>query len=355
MKIGFLSEKSAYGFFPTLSKMLVRKGHEISCFLHAASGKNFAGALNYVSMNSDALVYYGDRQTLFNALKSEYEVDETQSAFELNDTLYIVMDEFSEDFISEHVVPTLNAKSKTLYTTAIYKTIGNTEEQIKERLKNQIKNKSRMAFAFYPSSDECEVDVRYSSQTARDNVESILRGVDHALADVTYSRGDSTLAEQVFRLLKSQGKTLSCAESFTGGKIASEITLIPGASEVFKECVVAYSNEAKTRLLGVKEATIAEKGAVGAETAYEMASGVFMKSGCDVCIATTGNAGPTAEKEGEQGVCFIAVGDAKEIRVFHHKFAGDRKQVTESGVRYALYHLYRLLKTSRESADQNRI
>ena len=106
-------------------------------------------------------------------------------------------------------------------------------------------------------------------------------------------------ARNVVQLLKARGKTLTTAESCTGGLISAEITSVPGSSEVFGFGLCTYANEAKMKLLGVNASTLETEGAVSLTTAMEMAVGARELSGADYAVSVTGIAGPdggTAEK-----------------------------------------------------------
>ncbi len=100
-------------------------------------------------------------------------------------------------------------------------------------------------------------------------------------------------AENVVQLLKERGFTLATAESCTGGLISAEITSVSGSSDVFGFGVCTYANEAKMKLLGVREETLAAVGAVSEETAMQMAKGIRKLSGADIAVSVTGIAGPT--------------------------------------------------------------
>lgn len=100
---------------------------------------------------------------------------------------------------------------------------------------------------------------------------------------------ENTLVE----LLNRAGKTIATCESCTGGLISKLITNVSGASSVFGYGVCTYANEAKMKLLGVKEETLSKHGAVSEKTAIEMAKGMLELSGADIAISTTGIAGPT--------------------------------------------------------------
>ena len=106
----------------------------------------------------------------------------------------------------------------------------------------------------------------------------------------------------------AKGITISTAESCTGGYISNIITNIPGASEVFKGGVVAYSNELKISTLWVNERTLVDHGAVSRETASEMSRGIRDRTGSDIGIAVTGVAGPGGGTEEKPvGTVYISV------------------------------------------------
>ena len=112
----------------------------------------------------------------------------------------------------------------------------------------------------------------------------------------------------VVGLLARRGKTLALAESCTGGLIANRITNVPGASEIFPGGIVAYSNEAKRRFLGVRAKTLAQHGALSDAVAREMAAGARKKFGADFAIAVTGIAGPGGGTKNKLvGTVFIAL------------------------------------------------
>lgn len=114
-------------------------------------------------------------------------------------------------------------------------------------------------------------------------------------------------AAEVLRLLQARGETLAVAESLTGGLVAAEVTAVPGASRVFRGSVTAYATELKHEVLGVDGTLLAERGAVDAEVALQMAAGVRKVMGADWGIATTGVAGPEPQDGQAVGTVFVAV------------------------------------------------
>lgn len=121
--------------------------------------------------------------------------------------------------------------------------------------------------------------------------------------------------EELVEMLKKKGLHISSAESCTGGLFSAYLTAVPGASDVFEETVVTYSNEAKMRELGVRRQTLESVGAVSPETAAEMARGIRRRTGADIGIGITGIAGPgggTTEKP--VGTVYISASSEKGER-----------------------------------------
>ncbi len=150
--------------------------------------------------------------------------------------------------------------------------------------------------------------------------------------------GGAQLEEVVVHRLATLRKTLATAESCTGGGLANKITSVPGASEVFIEGFVTYSNAAKTRSLGVPADLIREHGAVSAPVARAMAEGAMRAAGTDLALATTGIAGPGGgSPEKPVGTVFIALAlRGGETRVEKHSYPTDRAMFKELAAQAAL-------------------
>jgi nicotinamide-nucleotide amidase len=155
------------------------------------------------------------------------------------------------------------------------------------------------------------------------------------------SKSIEALAGALVAELLAAGKTLSTAESCTGGWVAKAVTDIPGSSGCFACGIVSYSDEAKQALLGVDPATIRQYGAVSEATVREMARGALALSGADLAVAISGIAGPgggSADKPvGTVWFCFASrtSGEAGADAVLHH-LDGDRGAVRRRSVVLAL-------------------
>ena len=133
------------------------------------------------------------------------------------------------------------------------------------------------------------------------------------------------LQKEVGKTIKAKGKTLALAESISGGLAGSMITDVPGASEFFRASLVAYSNEAKVRLLAVNETTMQAHGTVSEEVVTEMADGVRGVVGADIGAACTGVAGPKGGSAAVPvGTVWFAVTDGFKRITEKKVFEGDR-------------------------------
>jgi len=153
-------------------------------------------------------------------------------------------------------------------------------------------------------------------------------------------------AKRAGELLKQMGLTLSLAESCTGGLIAHRITNIPGSSNYFLGGVVAYSNEAKEKIVGVPHETLLRYGAVSEESARAMAEGARRLLASDLALAVTGIAGPTGgTPEKPVGLVYIALAAEEEMRCERHIWSGDRLQNKAQSAEAALEMLIAYLGT----------
>lgn len=150
------------------------------------------------------------------------------------------------------------------------------------------------------------------------------------------SDNTGVLARMLLDRARERMMTIAVAESLTGGMLAASLVDIPGASDAFLGGVVTYTNEMKTRQLGVDSQLLASSGAVCEQVAAQMAAGVTERFGATVSIATTGVAGP-GESEGKPaGTVFIACCFAGQTTVKRYQFSGGRSRVREQTVAAAL-------------------
>ena len=162
--------------------------------------------------------------------------------------------------------------------------------------------------------------------------------------DNIYGYDDETISSVIGKLLNQKGATVATAESCTGGLIGNMITEVSGSSAYYKGGIVAYSNELKERLLGVRHETLEQYGAVSEETAIEMARGCLAVTGADYAIATTGISGPTgATEEKPLGLVYVAVASHGEVVCNRYVFTTTRQQHQQRTANQALFDLYKQL------------
>ena len=169
-----------------------------------------------------------------------------------------------------------------------------------------------------------------SKQEEEARIEAELTKLRPILGDALYSEQDDTLQECIGRLLAESGKTVSAAESCTGGTISALFTAVPGSSEYYLGSVTSYANSVKTGVLGVDPEIIEKYGAVSSECVAQMAEGVRRLTGSDFSVATSGIAGPGGGSESKPvGLVWIGVSSQKGTETLKMVYKGDRKRNME--------------------------
>lgn len=234
------------------------------------------------------------------------------------------------------------------------------EEQVEPRLRALVgapTHTLRMVVAGVPEStlDERTREVRqrhghldWTILASLTQVELLARGSDPAaleaaradfqpvLGEDLVGVGDGNLEDAVLAALKTRGETLAVAESVTGGLLASRLTAIPGASEVFLGGATVYSAKAKVALLGLDAARLAQEGTVSEATSRALAEAVRNRLGATWGLGITGNAGPGAEGSAPVGTLFIALAGPEGTNAKALSIPGDRLDVQLRGAASAL-------------------
>ena len=179
---------------------------------------------------------------------------------------------------------------------------------------------------------------------APERMEAQIGRLKALLGPLVYALEDSDLQTEVGRLLKEHGKTLSAAESCTGGEIAHLITTVSGSSAYFLGSVTSYAVSVKESVLGVPEEVISTFGVVSSEVAAAMASGVRALTGSDYAVATTGLAGPGGDGQNPVGTVWIGVAGPRGIRTVKYCYKNDRKRNIQRFAASALDFLRQILQ-----------
>lgn len=197
-------------------------------------------------------------------------------------------------------------------------------------------------FGIYPSSGEVAVRIFCDDRMVLARLEKMIRS---RLGDHIYAWEEVDLGTVVGRLLAKKKRTLALAESCTGGLLAAEITKCPGASAFFLGGTVAYHRTVKEKL-GVAARTLDAHGEVSAEVAGELAASVRSRMSADYGIGITGVAGPGGgTRRKPVGLVYIGLaGPQGRLKVWEHRFWGDRNQVRRRAVIKALECLWRTVR-----------
>jgi nicotinamide-nucleotide amidase len=191
---------------------------------------------------------------------------------------------------------------------------------------------------------EVEVVTRYEPDAAA-IYESFARFIAARHSDTLFSEDGSTVDQQVAAMLRETRRTITTAESCTGGLLAARLTELPGSSEYFKGSVVAYADEVKVALAGVPAELIESFGAVSAEVAEALARGARERVGADVGVGVTGVAGPGGGSEEKPvGLVWVSVvGAVGEPLTRSINLPGGRADVRDRSTTVALHLVRRLL------------
>ncbi|MCH2198799.1 MAG: competence/damage-inducible protein A [Flavobacteriales bacterium] len=198
----------------------------------------------------------------------------------------------------------------------------------------------RISIAYLPSYTSVKVRLTSIGPDAEAIKAKVRRKADEFISlagKYVYAEQDEAIQFTLSRLLTNQGLTVASAESCTGGRIASALTAIPGASAYFMGSTIAYHNDIKEGELGVKHETFLAHGAVSEAIVREMAEGARSKFGTDYAVATSGVAGPSGgSDEKPVGLVWIAVSSAKGTIAKEFRFGKDRARNIDRAVHMAL-------------------
>ncbi len=196
-----------------------------------------------------------------------------------------------------------------------------------------------------PGDVHVHLRARCATEAEADSLLAELGGkLEALLGDRIYSTDGSSLEETVGRLLVERGETICVAESITAGGIGERLTRVPGSSRYFAGGYLTYSDEVKSRLLGVEPALLAEHTAVSEPVARAMAEGARALLGTDWAIASTGYASPdSTQTTASSGTVFVCLASSHSSVVYRFSFGGDRDRIRNFTTIYALDHFRRLI------------
>lgn len=243
-----------------------------------------------------------------------------------------------EYLLKNEVIPFLKAKGKTkLYKSYII--MGECESALENRLIPFLEKHKNVSICPYCAPGKIRYQLTAEQQYQNDFIIAD-NDFKELMGNYIVSDKDEEIENIIYNDLKKYNFHISCAESCTGGLLASTIINVNGASDIISESYITYSNEAKINLLNVKKETIDKYDVVSLEVVKEMVLGLYNITKSEVCLAVSGYAGPTGENVGK--VCYaIKVNDS--IHCFMDNYHGSRNFIRLMTVRRILYHLHCIL------------
>lgn len=237
--------------------------------------------------------------------------------------------------------PFLNRLEPEGIYSKMVKICGFGESKVESMITDIMESQTNPTIAPYAKTGEVHLRITakaINEETADEMMEPMMEELYRRFGSQIFTTEEAvTLEETIVELLKEKGKTVTTAESCTGGLVAGRLLNVPGASSVYMEGYITYSNEAKEKLLGVSHSTLEQCGAVSKETACEMAEGAAKAAGADLAISVTGIAGPDGgTKEKPVGLVYVGCYADGEARAYEFHFTGNRAKNRESTVAKAL-------------------
>ena len=231
----------------------------------------------------------------------------------------------------ESVKPYLQKCTDRMLVSKTLRTFGIGESLLEEKIIDLIKKQSNPTIAPYAKEAEAILRITAKAKTqeeAKDLIEPTVEKIKARVGQFIYGEGETSLEEEVAKLLVNKNMTISVSESCTGGLVSSSLINYPGVSSVFMEGCITYSNEAKISRLGVKKETLDKYGAVSEETAKEMAEGIAKNFNTNIGLSTTGIAGPEGGSEEKPvGLIYIGIYINGETTVKKFVFNGNRQSI----------------------------
>ncbi|MDQ2937021.1 MAG: competence/damage-inducible protein A [Acidobacteriota bacterium] len=247
-----------------------------------------------------------------------------------------------------HVLPKLASRAGSIKVVRrLLRVAGLGESAVDEKIAPVYTKYENPQTTILFNQSEIEIHLTARGRTEADAnalLDRLSEQIEERLGNAVFSFAGETMEEIVGLKLTLGGYTLAVAESCTGGLVAQRLTEVPGSSKYFIEGAVTYSNEAKTRTLGVEPALLLEHGAVSAPVAEAMAEGIRQRARTDFGLSVTGIAGPGGGSEEKPvGLVYIALAD--DIKIKHRKLQipGDRQLVRWRSSQAALDLLRRRL------------
>jgi nicotinamide-nucleotide amidase len=226
----------------------------------------------------------------------------------------------------DYILEELKELSGQKLISEIIHTTGMSEAEIYNRIHYWTLDRFEIDVSLLPKCPTVDImlTIRDGSEGA-EHIQSAVSEIQNILGDAVYGIGDETLESVIASNLIKRKLSIAVAESCTAGLIGHRLTNVSGSSQYFLQGAICYSNQSKIQMLGVKEETLDEYGAVSAPTALEMAIGIRKLSGSDIGLSMTGIAGPSGgTSQKPVGTVYIGLSINKVDNSFHYLYNRDR-------------------------------
>ncbi len=243
------------------------------------------------------------------------------------------------------MLPQLKDYLKPLMDETFYQrgllVVGRGESDMEEYMKPFYEGHEGVTVAPYAGVGEIKYLFTSQSKAALD---AAIKEFKRTFGNAVVGTHEKTLEEHVVHTLADQNKSIAVVESITGGMIASRLVNVPGASKVFNESYVLYSNESKMRQMGINEQILKQYGAVSEQCVYDLAYQLSQRSDADVSLSVSGVAGPSGGSDDKPvGLVYFAVHHEGTTKTYKRHFPGDRTMIRIRASAYALFLVMKAL------------
>ncbi|HZH58245.1 MAG TPA: competence/damage-inducible protein A, partial [Metabacillus sp.] len=272
-------------------------------------------------------------------------------ALEVDQTIYMLlpgppseMRPMFQNYGREYFQKQLGIQEKIVSRVLRFFGIG--ESQLETDIQDLIDGQTNPTIA--PLASDGEVTLRLTAkhrdeQVAQKLLDEAEKSINDRVGEFFYGYNQTTLINELKKRLVNKKKTISAAESLTGGMFSELVTSLDGASQIFNGSIISYTNKVKKQILHVKEDTLKQNGAVSEQCAKEMAGQVRKLLNSDIGISFTGAAGPEQHEGQPVGTVFIGIATEDQTSVYKLNLAGSRKGIRTRTVKYGCHYLVKLL------------
>ncbi len=260
-------------------------------------------------------------------------------------TIFILPDNGADvSYVYNNYIVKIVDKLYNANNSLIYKVFGLTNQDVMSKLGSVLNNRLVSHFCETTTDLDSIIFVRPIAKVTNAQLTAVNNSVIACFGTNIYATSDTSLAQVAIELLSSLHKTVSVAESITGGMISSMLVDVAGASRVMLESAVTYTVSAKHRRLGINPHMIDAFGVVSSQVATAMVDNVKQQSGADFAISTTGYAGPTACDNLPVGLCYVGIASHNNSNVYKLQLSGDRQSIRRQVANSALLLLINTIK-----------